>query len=170
MSIKQRVIWTTVSMLLMFMSMFGAHLLYLVRARRIMRPRTHVQDMSTPTYIFIYAGAARTIWSMGVALMIALCHTGNAVWLDDVLGWPPLRVPARLTYCVFLIHELMLIYLYHASRTPIHYDGNTTFVIRYVHCTPVYDHSCVQVTGRDIAVLCTRITHVRAHRITHTRD
>lgn len=57
-------------------------------------------------YTFLYASLARTLWSLGLAALICLCHTGNAPrTIAAVLHWPGWRAPARLCYCVYLVHR-----------------------------------------------------------------
>ena len=52
----------------------------------------------------IWNGSTRTMWSIGVGLLIILCHCGAGFIINDFLSCQIFTVLAKLTYLVYLIH------------------------------------------------------------------
>lgn len=75
-----------------------------------------------------YQMFSRLAWSIGVAIVIFVCHNGYGWIVNDFLSmqlWIPL---SRLTFVAYLVHEIVLFMLIYTSRAPVH-GTNTTYTI-----------------------------------------
>lgn len=70
-----------------------------------------------------YTALARLAWSMGLAWLIFACSTGHAGWVNTLLSWRPFVQLARLTYCTYLIHPIVVGLYAAASRDLVHLGG-----------------------------------------------
>ncbi|XP_066999859.2 nose resistant to fluoxetine protein 6 [Anabrus simplex] len=46
----------------------------------------------------------RLMWSLGVAMVIFLCATGNGCFVNTILSWDWFQILSRLTYSAYLVH------------------------------------------------------------------
>ncbi|XP_068082674.1 nose resistant to fluoxetine protein 6 [Anabrus simplex] len=46
----------------------------------------------------------RLMWSLGVAMVIFLCATGNGCFVNTILSWDWFQLLSRLTYSAYLVH------------------------------------------------------------------
>nr|KAG5692737.1 hypothetical protein BaRGS_033848 [Batillaria attramentaria] len=73
----------------------------------------------------LYNAVNRTVWGACVAWVIFACVTGNGGFVNTILSWPALMPLSRLTYCIYLLH-IMMLYGYCFSRDTLFYysDAN----------------------------------------------
>lgn len=75
-----------------------------------------------------YQMFSRLTWSLGLALVIYVCHNGYGWIVNDFLSmkiWIPL---SRLTFVTYLVHEVVLFVLFFTLRVPIHNTDITVAV------------------------------------------
>jgi len=72
----------------------------------------------TPIASGIYAAFNRTAWGVAVALLIYLCLNGYGGFINQFLSWNVFFPLSRITYCAYLVHEMVLYYLYATAKDP----------------------------------------------------
>ncbi|KAK3087906.1 hypothetical protein FSP39_012321 [Pinctada imbricata] len=66
-----------------------------------------------------YMTVHRTVWGACVCWVVFACATGNGGYINTLLSWKPFIPLARLTYCAYLLHPLIM-YIYSGSlREPM---------------------------------------------------
>ncbi|KAK7495799.1 hypothetical protein BaRGS_00013019 [Batillaria attramentaria] len=64
-----------------------------------------------------YNAVNRQVWAFSVSWVVIACVTGNGGFVNTILSWPALIPLSRLTYCIYLLHIMMMeLYLYNADR------------------------------------------------------
>lgn len=66
---------------------------------------------------------SRLTWSLCLAWLIFACHSGYAGWINTMLSWKAFTPLARLSYCTYLIHPIVMELTAAASRNLVHLDG-----------------------------------------------
>lgn len=66
----------------------------------------------------LYLAFSRPAWALGVALMCGLCFCGRGGFVNWILARPAWITPARLTYCSYLTHPILLTVLYGSRVRP----------------------------------------------------
>ena len=59
---------------------------------------------------------SRTVFSLGIALMIYACHNGFGGIIDKFLSWSFWVPLSRLTFMVYLIHPIVITLMYKTLR------------------------------------------------------
>ena len=70
----------------------------------------------------IYIMFSRTVWSIGLALLVFICHYGYGGIVNKFLSmkfWIPL---SRISYNAYLLHPLILSVIFGSTRKPIYYE------------------------------------------------
>ena len=70
----------------------------------------------------IYNMFSRTVWSIGLALLVFVCHYGYGGIVNKFLSmkfWIPL---SRISYNAYLIHPLILSVIFGSARKPVYYE------------------------------------------------
>ncbi|KAA0194422.1 Nose resistant to fluoxetine protein 6 [Fasciolopsis buskii] len=80
-----------------------------------------------------YHGLSRPSFTLGVAIVVFLCATGYLEPVRAFLAWSAFRAGARLTYCAYLLHPIILTYVYMGAKTPFVVD-KTLVVSFYAQC------------------------------------
>lgn len=74
------------------------------------------------TWNTFYVSFSRLLWAIALAFLVWACYTGRGGLLQWFLGHPAWVVPSRLTYGAYLIHPMVLSYLYFSVTAPLHYS------------------------------------------------
>ncbi len=74
--------------------------------------------------VFYYPGT-RIIWALSIAIMIWMCITGNAGFINDFLSWKAFIPLSRLTYSVYLTHVWIDWYYWGTKRDLIDMNNFT---------------------------------------------
>ncbi|KAL3870699.1 hypothetical protein ACJMK2_038743 [Sinanodonta woodiana] len=78
---------------------------------------THVlNEPESAAYTALY----RTGWAIGVCWVVFACATGNGGPVNTLLSWSPFVPLSRLTYCAYLVHPVIIIYIYGMRRTTVY--------------------------------------------------
>lgn len=80
----------------------------------------------------IYLSLIRTIWPIGLALMVLICVRGYGGPLNTFLSsasWLPL---CRLSYAIYIVHMPVLIVLTASSRRSIYFSTQTMVCIYFI--------------------------------------
>uniref|UniRef100_A0A5S6R5D4 NRF domain-containing protein n=1 Tax=Trichuris muris TaxID=70415 RepID=A0A5S6R5D4_TRIMR len=78
--------------------------------------------------MLIYAGFSRTIWAMVLAWISLACTTGYGGPINDFLSWKVWIPLSRLTYCLYLVHPILIQAIYASQSKPIHFSGHYQMV------------------------------------------
>ncbi|XP_011450645.3 nose resistant to fluoxetine protein 6 [Magallana gigas] len=68
----------------------------------------------------LYNATDRTVWGACVCWVIYACATGNGGFVNTLLSWSAFGPLARLSYCLYLVHPVIMYAYYFSSRTPIY--------------------------------------------------
>ncbi|KAJ1522228.1 hypothetical protein ONE63_002536 [Megalurothrips usitatus] len=99
----------------------------------------------------VYAGVHRSAWAAAVAWVVWACATGRGAAVNAFLAWPAFAPLARLTYCVYLTHYVLLyVYFYGVRRTPG--SVNMYLVVRRIKCG-------AEATSRNYASVVRNLCH-----------
>lgn len=74
----------------------------------------------------LYAGLHRTAWAAGVAWVVFACITGHGGPVNALLSWQLFGPLARLAYCAYLTHFVVIMYTYSSRRTPGYFSMYVT--------------------------------------------
>lgn len=58
----------------------------------------------------VYAAFSRTAWAAGIAWIVIACATGNGGFINKVLSWKAFVPLSRLTFLVYLVHPLLILW------------------------------------------------------------
>lgn len=58
----------------------------------------------------VYAAFSRTAWALGIAWIVTACATGNGGFINKVLSWKAFVPLSRLTFLVYLVHPLLILW------------------------------------------------------------
>ncbi|OON20633.1 acyltransferase [Opisthorchis viverrini] len=90
------------------------------------RLHTEVNPMSNLEASF-YAALSRPVWSIGIAICIYLCAADWSSAVNALLTFAGFRVLARLTYCAYLIHPIIIMYYGFSRSEAAHMDNTFLF-------------------------------------------
>ncbi|XP_046843105.1 nose resistant to fluoxetine protein 6-like [Xenia sp. Carnegie-2017] len=90
-------------------------------------PHDNVTDgrQWTKTEKVLYGMFSKVAWSMALAWVVYACHYGYGGIIQRFLSasfWVPL---ARLTYCAYLVHPIVLTYMFNSSKVVLFYSVQT---------------------------------------------
>ncbi|XP_046394956.1 O-acyltransferase like protein-like [Ischnura elegans] len=71
-----------------------------------------------------YAGFHRTAWALALSWVIFACMHGYAGAVNSILSWSFLTPFARLTYCMYLSHYIIILYFAGSTRTSVYLSVN----------------------------------------------
>lgn len=97
-------------------------------------PYTAMNKEWTFTVNIIYGLFFRAMWALAVAWLIFACHNGLGGLIDKILSWRVFIPLSRLTYGVYLWHNLVIQVLLKSSRSTF-VVTDITFTIYYVAVT-----------------------------------
>nr|CAH8822034.1 unnamed protein product [Trichobilharzia regenti] len=78
-------------------------------------------DMPRRTAAF-YLASERVSFGLGLAILVYLCAIGWANPIYKCFAWSAFRVPARLTYCAYLIHPVIVTIFIDGTQSPFIID------------------------------------------------
>ena len=79
----------------------------------------------TTTENVIYITFSRFLWAFSLALVVFACHNGYGWFINSFLSmkiWTPL---ARMTFCAYLVHPVLIKIFYGQLQTSVHYTDFT---------------------------------------------
>ncbi|KAK3799762.1 hypothetical protein RRG08_025377 [Elysia crispata] len=72
------------------------------------------------TSLAVLESLSRPLWSLAVAWVILACNTGRAGPIANILSFPPFVTLSRLSYSVYLLHPLIILFVVYSRRTAIY--------------------------------------------------
>lgn len=87
-----------------------------------------------------YAALSRTAWAFGIAWMVVACATGNGGFINKVLSWRAFVPLSRLTYLVYLVHPLLILWHTAYLKKPFY---TTQFFVGYVYLGHLFSAYCL---------------------------
>eukprot|EP00163_Fabomonas_tropica_P012730 TRINITY_DN2408_c0_g1_i1.p1 TRINITY_DN2408_c0_g1~~TRINITY_DN2408_c0_g1_i1.p1 ORF type:complete len:373 (+),score=36.55 TRINITY_DN2408_c0_g1_i1:438-1556(+) len=70
----------------------------------------------------LYTAFARFAWACALGWVTWLCTTGQGGVVNQLLASPLWQPLARLTYCTYLVHPMIMVIVTGQVRHPVHYD------------------------------------------------
>ncbi|XP_033732782.1 nose resistant to fluoxetine protein 6-like [Pecten maximus] len=99
----------------------------------------------TPGIAALYNATHSTIWGVYVSWIVFACVTGHGGFINTLLSWKAFVPLGRLTYCVYLVHPILLYYYTATTRQTI-YVTNYTLIYIYLG-TLVFSHLLAFLTS-----------------------
>jgi peptidoglycan/LPS O-acetylase OafA/YrhL len=65
----------------------------------------------------LYNATFRFAWTLGISWMIIACCCGMGGWINNLLSWKLLIPLSRLSYCAYLVHPVIIYFLYQTQFT-----------------------------------------------------
>ncbi|XP_060531734.1 nose resistant to fluoxetine protein 6-like [Cylas formicarius] len=93
----------------------------------------YLADDETGELVFeaaLFNSTIRVLWSLALSLLILLCVTGYGGILNDILSCSYFKVLARLTYSMYLVQIIVIIYYVGRTRVPA-YGAIVTMVHQF---------------------------------------
>ncbi|CDW54132.1 nose resistant to fluoxetine protein 6 [Trichuris trichiura] len=78
--------------------------------------------------MLVYAGFSRTIWAIVLAWISLACTSGYGGPVNDFLSWKIWIPLSRLTYCLYLVHPILIQAFYASQAKPTHFSGHYQMV------------------------------------------
>ncbi|KHJ43731.1 WAP-type 'four-disulfide core [Trichuris suis] len=78
--------------------------------------------------MLVYAGFSRTIWAIVLAWISLACTSGYGGPVNDFLSWKVWIPLSRLTYCLYLVHPILIQAFYASQAKPTHFSGHYQMV------------------------------------------
>ncbi|XP_039252326.2 nose resistant to fluoxetine protein 6-like [Styela clava] len=93
----------------------------------------YVKDgtMMTVSLSAFYNAMSRPIWAVGLAWVVIACTSGYGGPVNTFLSWKLFVPLSRLTYCIYLVHTLILFWWFSTQEQSVHFS-NTMFAFYYV--------------------------------------
>ncbi|CAG5132801.1 unnamed protein product [Candidula unifasciata] len=80
-----------------------------------------------------FESLARPTWAVCMAWVIFACCTDLGGYANVILSWRPFLVLSRLTYSLYLLHPLLIMFVVYSRRTTIYLDpANLSLVYNYI--------------------------------------
>ncbi|KAK2142229.1 hypothetical protein LSH36_983g00109 [Paralvinella palmiformis] len=79
----------------------------------------------------LYASVHRIVWALGVSWVIFACSTGYGGPVNTLLSWSGLVPLSRFTYMAYLIHPMVIAWVYGTNEAPV-YICDTTIICMFV--------------------------------------
>ncbi|KAK6965245.1 nose resistant to fluoxetine protein 6 [Biomphalaria glabrata] len=90
-------------------------------------------DLWLPWQQSLYEALVRPTWALCVAWVIYACHNGHGGIANSILSWKPFLVLSRLTYAVYLLHPLVILFVIYSRRTTIYlHPAYISMVYNYI--------------------------------------
>ncbi|KAH9515567.1 hypothetical protein Btru_011417 [Bulinus truncatus] len=90
-------------------------------------------ELWSPWQQSLYEALVRPTWALCIAWVIYACNTGHGGVANSVLSWKPFLVLSRLTYAVYLLHPLVILFVIYSRRTPIYlHPAYMSMVYNYI--------------------------------------
>jgi len=93
----------------------------------------HVHE-GTPWSMFesiAYSAAGRVAWGIGIACLMYSCFTAQQSFLNRFFSWSVFGPLARLTFCAYLMHPIIL-FTYYLNRDHLLHYSNSDLVFWFV--------------------------------------
>lgn len=90
----------------------------------------------------LFYGLYRPVWCFSLAWMVYSCHHGYGGFINWILSLPMFQIGARLSYCMYLLHALVIAYWVGVVRTST-YWGDYVIVSVFIF-NFFYPKSCNQ--------------------------
>ncbi|KAJ8021719.1 Nose resistant to fluoxetine protein 6 [Holothuria leucospilota] len=82
---------------------------------------TSNQDPPPQWFSAVWGGVCRTLFSMGVAWVAFACSTGYGGLINSFLSWSFWTPMARLTYCAYLLHPIVILEFLRTKKVSYHW-------------------------------------------------
>ncbi|KAK7495814.1 hypothetical protein BaRGS_00013034 [Batillaria attramentaria] len=107
---------------------------------------TNGHPVTLPVSAF-YNAVNRQVWGACVAWVVIACVTGNGGFVNTILSWSALIPLSRLTYCIYLLH-IMVIFFFVYSMDMVFYYSDINVVCFFLAVLVI---SCMAATIASLA-------------------
>ena len=118
----------------------------------------HFSDFENVTFL-MFTGLA---FSIGLSIIIFICNTGYGGMFSSFLSWPGWDPLSRLTFGVFLIHQMVIFYILGTLQSTLKYTDPVfvmvsvfTLVMSYI--LPAVMAVCVELPIANVVSLCFKL-------------
>lgn len=88
----------------------------------------------------LYGALSRTAWALGIAWIVVACTTGNGGFINTILSWKAFIPLSRLTFLVYLVHPLLILWHTAYLKKPYY---TTQFFTGYVYIGHLFASYCL---------------------------
>ena len=118
----------------------------------------HFSDFENVTFL-MFTGLA---FSIGLSIIIYICNTGYGGMFSSFLSWPGWDPLARLTFGVFLIHQMVIFYILGSLQSSLKYTDTVFVMISVFTLVMSYILSavtavCVELPIAKVVSLCFKL-------------
>ena len=118
----------------------------------------HFSDFENVTFL-MFTGLA---FSIGLSIIIYICNTGYGGMFSSFLSWPGWDPMARLTFGVFLIHQMVIFYILGTLQSSLKYTDPVFVMISVFTLVMSYIISavmavCVELPIANVVSLCFKL-------------
>uniref|UniRef100_K1PPP0 Nose resistant to fluoxetine protein 6 n=1 Tax=Magallana gigas TaxID=29159 RepID=K1PPP0_MAGGI len=85
-------------------------------------PISFPEDALSRDVSALYNATHKIVWGACVCWVIFACATGNGGFINTLLSWSPFVPLARLSYCIYLSHAMVIFTYYDSQRSLIYLD------------------------------------------------
>ncbi|XP_013412597.1 nose resistant to fluoxetine protein 6 [Lingula anatina] len=86
----------------------------------------------------LYITVSRTVWGACVAWVIYACCTGYGGFVNTLMSWGAFVPLGRLTYCAYLVHPVIMYFVYMSRRTLIYATDVSMTYFFFGHLVAAY--------------------------------
>ena len=123
----------------------------------------HFTNFENVTFL-MFSGLA---WSVGLSIIIYICNTGYGGMLGTFLSWPGWDPMARLTFGVFLIHQMVIFYILGTLQSSLNFTDTvfvmiTVFTLVMSYILSAVTAVCVELPIANVVSLCFKLAGMEA--------
>ncbi|XP_062566687.1 nose resistant to fluoxetine protein 6-like [Saccostrea cucullata] len=96
-------------------------------------PINYPEDALNRDVSALYNATHKIVWGACVCWVIFACATGNGGFINTLLSWSPFVPLARLSYCIYLTHAMVIWTFLGMQRTNIYIDDINTIYLFLGH-------------------------------------
>ncbi|CAD5213208.1 unnamed protein product [Bursaphelenchus okinawaensis] len=123
-----------------------------------------LQGWDWPIYHIVYGATHRTVFALGLSWLIYACHTGLGGPLNRFLSCRVFLPLSTLSYSVYLIHMIPVVFTYLVVPFPLHYTAKWRY---FIHC---FVQLCISYVFGTQCTLMAELPVLNIERILLTRD
>ena len=123
----------------------------------------HFTDFENITFL-MFSGLA---FSIGLSIIIYICNTGYGGMFGSFISWPGWDPMSRLIYSVFLIHQMVIFYIFGTLRSSLRYTDSVFIMISVFTIVASYILSVFTVVFGELPIanvvsLCFKLAGMQA--------
>ncbi|XP_065676583.1 nose resistant to fluoxetine protein 6 isoform X2 [Hydra vulgaris] len=101
----------------------------------------------------IYSALSKLLWAVAVSWVIYACHCNLGGFVNRFLSWNVFLPISRLTFGVYLVHPLVLLFFYYSLDNPVHIESITMVFLFCGTWTISLAIALVLAVGLDLPII-----------------